>query len=715
MTTTLTQSSAAAFPDRPTQSGLGLHVTMSAGGDGGYLAYQHPSELVAIHFRCVLSVASVAGGTVVFAAGFDASGSESFRAGYDPATNILTVTLPGGVNLSATLSGGLPWHCVEIALNPATSSAQLWVNGLSEGQASGAGSLRNTQTIWLGSILKEAQTVGELYLDEFQLADSYIGPVKVDPLSPYADDPASWLVVYNTADLDASVWAEAYRQARQIPFANLLGLPLPTTEIIDATQYASLITSIDDYLSANNLTNQVMGVLLGYRVPGYVDFTGSGTLDSVPALMHRNTSTSGPAVNLNAMPTTYQRLAISDLAGDRLTARIDGPDLADATALIDRSTALSTTGLGEGADTALYFDPFVGSNPTYQSEFQNLVAWSQSLNRMRTRLPILLSGDPAGNTEAGFNSVSNDGFFWGWSSTLTDPNIFGVPTGKRALSVQLYLEDASATTLRGVPALNWIDKPIDQGYAAAAASSKANPVTAIPDAGSLFGALVEGWTLAEAWYVALPTLREGFYLVGDPLMTPLMPRGGLDVFGPLQDLADLNPSAPALQLREDESPADLSAIAPIDGKEGVYVIRHRDGAGRLESSTTLLRVVNVAGVAKAPPSQPIWPYAPDWPVMLESAQAVFTLCWSGPLNQMRVNSVDLFSQVQGQAEVSAAQPSLDPLADHVKVTQAIPPDRTRYRWVITSPDGVSHQTPWSAWLEPSPIPSLSLQIIGANP
>jgi len=715
MTTTLTQSAMAAFPDRPIKSRLGMLATMIAGGDGAYLAYQHPSELVDIHFRCVLSVSGVTGGSVVFAAGFDAGGSESFRIGYDPATNTLIATLPDGNNLIATLPGGLLWHCVEIALNPAANTAELWINGLSEDQVSAAAAMRSTQTIWLGGILKETQTVGDLYLDEAQLADSYIGPVHVSPSSPYGDDPTRWLVVYNNADPDASSWAEAYRLARGIPFANLLGMALPTTEIIDAAQYADLVTKVDDYLSIHNLAGQVMGILLGYRVPGYVDFAGTGTLDSVPSLMHRNTLTQGPTTNVNAAPVTFQRLTYSDLAGDRLTARIDGPDLAAAIAMIDRSTELSSTGLGEGPDTTLYFDPFVGSNPLYQSAFQNMLTWSQSLGRMHTRLPILLSGDSSGNTEASFISVSNDGFFWGWSSALPDPDIFNSPAGKRALSVQLYLEGASATSLRGVPALNWIDKPIEQGYAAAAASCKASPVTAMPDTGSLFGALVEGWALAEAWYIALPTLREGFYMVGDPLMAPQMPRRGLDVFGPLQSLADLDTSSPAMLLREDESPMDLSTIAPNDGEEGVYVIRRRDDAGRIESSTTTLRVVNSSGVAKRPSVRPIWPSAPDWPVMLESAQAVFALSWPGPLSQMRVGSVELFSQALGQSQVSVAQPGLNPLTDYIQVSLAIPPETTRYQWVITSSDGVLLQTPWSAWLEPNPAPTQSLKIIGANP
>jgi uncharacterized protein (TIGR03790 family) len=715
MTTTLTQSTQAAFPDRPIESGIGLHATMSSGGDGEYVAYQNPTELVAINFRCVLSVTGVVGGAVVVAAGFNASGVESFRMGYDPTTGTLTAALPGGVNLNAALPAGLSWHCVEIRIDPTASSAQLWINGVSQDQTSAAGSLLNTQTIWLGCVLKDPQAVGELFLDEVKLADSYSGPVNVQPTSPYADDPARWVVVYNTADSDASLWVESYRQARGVPFANLIGLALPVTETIDASEFADLDTSIQDYVSTHNLTGQVMGVLLGYRVPGYVDFAGTGVLDSVPALLHRNAAVPGAIPNANAVPVNFQRLTHADLAGDRLTARIDGPDLASATALIDRATVLSSAGLGEDNDTALYFDPFVGSNPSYQTAFQNMIAWSQSLDRMRTRLPIQISGDPSGNTEASFASVSNDGFFWGWSSTLPDPDIFPAPAGKRALSVQLYLEGASATTLRGASALNWIDKPINEGYAAAAASSKANPVTAIPDSKSLFGVLVEGWTLAEAWYTALPTLREGFYLVGDPLMTPIMPRGGLDVFGPLQNLTDLDPATATLLLREDESPADLSAITPANGEEGIYVIRRRDGLGRLEASTRLIRVVNQSGVAKEPPAYPLWPYAPDWLVMLESAQAVFTLCWPGPIKQMRADSAELFSQAQGQAELSAAQPALDPLADHVKVSLAIPSATTRYRWVITSSNGVSHQTPWSAWLEPAAAVTQSLQTIGANP
>jgi hypothetical protein len=343
-----------------------------------------------------------------------------------------------------------------------------------------------------------------------------------------------------------------------------------------------------------------------------------------------------------------------------------------------------------------------------------MLSWALGLDGMRTRLPIVLSGDPSGNVEAGFSAVSGDGFFWGWPSTLPAPGIFTGPAGRRALSIQLYLGGASATTARSALPGNWVDTPIDAGYASAIATCRSNPVSSIPDARALYGALREGWTLAEAWHVAQPMLREGFYLVGDPLMTAAMPRQGFEVFGPLQSLKDLDPSTPSLVLREDGLTADLSTILPADGVEATYVVRHTDALGRAQASTESVRVVNVGGVAKLPAVPPIWPDAIDWPVVLEAGQLTFKACWAVPLGQTLIATVTLLGQPEGGAESTLAQPTWGPLSSHIEVTAAAPTLKTRYRWRITSADGVVFDTPWSAWVEPAAAPTQSLQQIGAN-
>src|SRR5262249_43341077 len=133
---------------------------------------------------------------------------------------------------------------------------------------------------------KASGASGVIDIDEIVLADEPIGPVLVAPTSDFADDAARWLVVYNSAEPDSVAWAERYRAARGVPFANLLGLPLSSNEEISALEYDDLRAAVAGYLNDNHLDAQVMGILLGYRVPGYVDLGGFGDRSAIASLLY---------------------------------------------------------------------------------------------------------------------------------------------------------------------------------------------------------------------------------------------------------------------------------------------------------------------------------------------------------------------------------------------------------------------------------------------
>ncbi len=686
---------------------------MSLGDGGSYLSHDLGAEQTTFHARFVFNPWDLTGGRVTLLAGLDGLDVESLRVNYDADSRVLSAWFPGGASLSVVLDGAVAWQCVEVSVDTVAGSADLWINGVVADQASADLSASTIQIVWIGAVHKETGLAGSMFMDEFIFSDSYIGPVVVVPKQTHAGDPTRWLVVYNTADSDAASWVESYRQARGIPFANLLGLVLPLTETIDATSYADFVTAVEGYLSANQLSGQIMGILLGYRVPGYVDFIGDGPLTTVSALMQSSSTTSGPLLNVNASPTSYQRLAFNDLAGYRMTARIDGPDLAAANLLVSRSTSLIASNL-DVSDSSFYFDPFVGSNSSYQQAFTDMLDWATGLGGMQTRLNILLSGDPSGNTEASFTTVSGDGIYWGWSSTLPDPDIFIAPTGRRALCGQIYLDGGSVTTLRNVSPSNWVDTPINAGYASVIASSRNSPVQWIPDTGALFDALTLGWTLAEAWHIAQPVLRGGFYLVGDPLMVISMPRQGTEVFGPLSSVKSLDPSTPAFVLPDGVTGVDLADAIPADGSSATYILRRSDSLGRLEASSTSIQVVNVGGESRIPAAMPVWPDITDWPARLEDEKVRLLVTWDGPLRSMRVDRVELLSEPEAGSEVMAAQPTFDPQDDHVLVTAPVPMIKSRYRWRITSLDGVTQHTDWSVYVEPPTTPTIALQQIGAN-
>lgn len=712
MSTELTQSTIAAIPDRPTHNGLGLKASMVVGDQGAYIAHNLGAPQAEINLRFTFNPSGLSGGRVVMLAGLDGQATEVLRLSYDTASSSLSVWIPSDTVLTAQVNGAIDWQCVEIGIDTVANQAKLWINGVLTDQHNGGLSDSTIQTIFFGAVHKHTYVSGDLFLDELCIADEYIGPVLVTPLQPHAGDPARWLVVYNSADPDAAPWANTYRDSHNVPFANVLGLVLPTTETIDTSQFTDLVNSIEDYLHANRLDGQVMGILLGYRVPGYVDFNGNGILEAVPALLQTNATTAGTIANVSASPASYQRLTIENLSETRMTARLDAKHVTVTDQLLARANTVTESGLG-GDGSAIYFDPFAGDEPAYQQAFSTMLGWATGLRAMRTRLPIILSGDPAGDTEAGFTSVSGDGAFWGWSSTLPDPNIFTFPTGRRAVCAQLYLEGASATTLRGTTPSNWADVPIAAGYASTIVSSRDNPVSAIPDAGAFYDALREGWTLGEAWHIGQPILRSGFYLVGDPLMTVTMPKRGYEVYGPLLDLEEMNPQSPQYVLGEGQAELDLSANLPPVGVVRHYVIRRTDELGRTEAASTSARVINLGGSSSLPISLPAWPDTADWPVSMENGQVRLVAYWPDRIGTMPLNSIELLSQAYGQAIVVAATPTWHPNDRYVAVMLPIPATKTRYRWRFNSTGGSQQSTPLSDWIEPTPIPTHTLKQIGA--
>lgn len=710
MSTTMTQSATASLPDRPGQAGVGLLVSMAPGDGGALLMHDLGAEQTVLHVRFAINPWAVTGGRFVPLVGLDGVNGEVLRITFDTGTRGLEVWLPGG-SLLAVLDGVLPWQCVELGIDTVSDEATLWVNGIQADQLGGDLSSSTVRTLWFGAIHKQTAVAGGCYMDELCLADEYIGPVVVPPPLPHAGDPSRWLVVYNSAVSDGVSWAEAYRQARGVPYANLAGLALPTSEMINAGQYTALVGAVDDYLADNNLSGQVMGILLGYGVPGYVDFTGSGPLEAVPALMQTVSTMAGTTSNTNASSVPTQRLSYAGLAGDRLTARMDAYDLVSAGLMIDLASTLIASGLS-GNDSAIYFDPFVGAEPTYQDTFNEMIAWATGPNGMNTRLPIVFSGDPSGNAEASFESVFDDGVFVGWSSTLSNPDIFIEPPGRRALCVQIYLEGATAISLRNAAPNNWADTPINEGYAAAIVSGRDNPVSAIPNTGVLLDALRAGWTLGESFHIAQPLLRSGFYLVGDPLMTITMPRQGFEVFGPVDSLENLDTMTPLAVLPDDATGLDVSGNTPGEMNEAHYVVRRSDALGRVEASYPSVRVVNNGGVAYQPVVMPVWPDVVDWPVLLEEERVLLRAVWAEPIGGTGVQTIELLAQPDGEGAAVVTTAAWGPREVCLSVTLPIPSVKTRYRWRFMSVDGVVQQTEYSQWVEPLPAPVIELKVIG---
>ncbi len=685
MSVTLSQSGEAAYTDR---GQTGLRCTVLAGLDGCYLSVGLGGELTQWHTRFVLRPNDVTGGELLVLQGVDAGGKAAFEVRFDADVNTITIVRGGAVVLTADLLAGLAWHTIELGVDATSDTMTLWVNGFETDSVAVASGGVPTQQMRFGVVYKQHGVVGEFDLDEWVIADDYIGPVSVQPSGDYADDPRRWAVIYNTALADSVVWAEHYRVARGVPCANMIGLSLPADEVVDETQFESLRDSVDDYLERNAMSSRVSGLLIGHGVPARYT-RGDGYEESIAGQLQKINGVTAPIANPFAVLSEPARPRPTDHPGYRITARIDGPILADSVAVVDRALAIETQGLGDGSNATLWLDA-VTTGSVYESMMNDMLAWAESLERQSLRLPLVATQPTDPPTDAGFGSVNRDGFVWGWRESLPPQGYFAEPAGLRVFAAQLDDFAITAPTLRDSQDTSWAITSLQAGYTATMGSSRPVSLTAMPRVRSFFEGLEAGWTLGEAWAVATPLIRSGVELIGDPLLSVRFPWSGWNVYGPFDSLGLSGFDTPARMLREDElTHAIAGEDQPDAGKRAVFVVRRVDAAGREETGATPALV----GM-----DLPAWPAAPGWSPRMDDGRLKLAVVWADRFSAARVDRVELFEQVEVQAEQLAGVFSVAEGVYWLEVDRDLPVEPTRWRFVVWGNEGYYHVTPWSRYV-----------------
>jgi hypothetical protein len=696
----LTQSAAAAFPDRPAAGGRGLRVTMGIGGDGAYLERDLGADVPLLHTRVLLNPGSAAHGAVAVLRGLSNAGAETFRLKFNPVAATITLVLATGQAIGGSLAAGWPWHCVEMKIDAAGGAVELWINGVSAGAIGGSLGALATRTLWLGAPFKDRCTCGEFDLDEWAIADGYIGPVRPDPVGVFADNPARWLVVYNTASADSMAWALDYRQKRAIRFSNLLGLALPLTEQVSEAQFDALRTAISDYVARNFPAGRIIGVLLGHGVPGL--FTYGSQTETVAGQLHLNSASRIPMGNPLVVLDDAEpmRPEFANLGGFLLTARIDGPMLADSMAVAQRANTLDSNGLADGDEATIWLDPYKAPSVASSTRIGQMAAWAGGLDRQRLRLPLRVSSDTPTDSNVSFSTINHDGFFWGWDQASVPTGFFGSPAGQRVFCFQLSYDNATCPTLRSAAGSSWAITALQAGYAATAGTSRAISPSSVPLIRPFFESLRLGWSLAEAWFVACPFLGDGLMLVGDPLMTVAMPRGGWNLYGPFDSWPNADLEEPIAAPRESERAVQVGeALRPADGARAIYVLRHADALGREEAGVRHTRIQRVGDSLRGDPWAPAWPAAPDWTPRQRDGAWEIGAAWGARAGALGIAYADLVEQPLGHAEqvvMTTAMPAGDAAVQWAR-TPSLQPARFKVR--ARGTDGGFADSPWSGWVE----------------
>ena len=359
-----------------------------------------------------------------------------------------------------------------------------------------------------------------------------------------ADLASRVVLLANANDSDSLRVARHYAEARGVPAANLIALPMPAAEIITWSEFISAIwTPLEDELVrakwieaiAMTTTDAVgrkkydvhshriaalvvcRGVPLGIahdpalyaEVPPFTqrgEFrTNSGSVDSELSLLARpNYPISAFVPNAlfqNDRATRFDRDRIVEVA------RLDGPTVEDALALVDRALAAERTGLLGRA----YLD-FGGNHPDGDR-------WLESVAKQLDELGFDTDQERTPATFSAAVRMDAPVLYFGWyAGDLNGPFAlpgFEFPPGAIALHIHSY----SARTMHSTTA-GWVAPFVARG-ATATFGNVFEPylqLTHHPDL--LLRALARGATLGDAAYYALPALSWQTVLIGDPLYRP---------------------------------------------------------------------------------------------------------------------------------------------------------------------------------------------------
>ncbi len=351
-----------------------------------------------------------------------------------------------------------------------------------------------------------------------------------------ADLPDSWLVLYNSNSADSIAWKEWYIAQWNIPTGNTLGLNCDASNerITKTDMINTIFTPVVNHLNANaSLKAKVMGILVGFRVPGnfYTDAStptlqgGGGwsvssrlqKLDPA-ALDFPRWPSNAHHFNAYFSPDT-DRINKSELAADVfITARIDAPTLAEAKDLTTRARSISTNASALPTTDWIYLDyddpgspggnEWTGLRLTYEDSDFSTPAWKYPWKFYDSDGA---GEDPTPNAAFQFSYYQLTGWHNAdWSGSVSGTKILGYA-----------MNSWGATTVRTTTGHSGRYVPnvlFNGGYAGAIGATGEPYLSTIPKIDTVLWCLADGRTMAEAVFQATPDHAWMWELVGDPLL-----------------------------------------------------------------------------------------------------------------------------------------------------------------------------------------------------
>lgn len=354
-----------------------------------------------------------------------------------------------------------------------------------------------------------------------------------------AQSSANVLLVINEASEASVQVGDHYAQVRGIPEQQVVRLTTATTETIPRTAYSTEIeTPILEWLERNSLQDQILYIVLTKGVP--IRISGTGGLDGTTAsvdseltlLYRRMLGRDEPVLGRRANPYFLGDRSLSDAkkltrfdSELYLVTRLDGYTVEDVVAMIDRGLEPSRDGRIVLDQRSTLFDP---GGDRWLFEAANRLEAMGAADRVVLETSDAVADPPGvvlgyfswgsndannqlrGAGEATFTAgalagmfVSTDGRTFQEPPEDWKPGRSNLPPGQFGSGSQSMAADFVRQGASGVSA--HVSEPLLDG-------------TIRPQI--LFPAYLEGFNLAEAFYLAMPFLSWQTIIIGDPLVAP---------------------------------------------------------------------------------------------------------------------------------------------------------------------------------------------------
>lgn len=412
---------------------------------------------------------------------------------------------------------------------------------------------------------------------------SFTLALKAAPAPPAADSVA---VLFNSSSRDSKVLAEYYAQMRNIPAANLIGLPLPDAEEMSRADFNKLLREplIKEYNSrqwwtlSKNPEGQVVPLNSKIRIlacmKGVPSRIAADPTQPIPKAEEKAYLESNLAavdselalLGMEGLPTKgplnnpYYKAEKSFAETGlpmTLVGRIDAPSLATCERMIRDAVETEKTGLWGMAviDLAKKF----AESPEGDPALENIIRYHREQG-----IPTIV--DPFPETLPLNYPLRDTAIYFGWYDWNVSGPFLNASFKFKKGAVAVHLHSFSAAQLRD-PGKNWAAPLLTRG-AAATLGNVHEPYLQMTHHFDIFESrLLAGYTLVEAAYMALPVLSWQNIVLGDPLYRPFL---HLDGTGEMAEEDRAYRAIRIAKMRWKDDPAKYEAML-------------RDGATRLKS------------------------------------------------------------------------------------------------------------------------------------